>query len=152
MGDVSTLTLRSGATSAVERKASKFELPLLQDERDYIVALGEAFEVEHGIIIGGDAKERPLGRYIRGILRGYIHVPTPSENPLQSTVVEAPPVLAVTLPSPAEWRVFDVQASGMQEQNDLAGILIDRNIRLQDELLRIQSTIDLQVDPCFIQT
>jgi hypothetical protein len=79
-GRAKTLVLRSGADSLKHlpmpefRKATGFDMKLVQEEADAITAAGDSWVAKHGVQLAGDAKEKPLRFYVRGILRGLILV------------------------------------------------------------------------------
>ena len=77
-GSMETITLRSGSdafkgcsTSEI-RKATSFDMKMVQREKDAIISAGDAWVEQHGIKLSGDAKEGKLRFYTRAILRGLI--------------------------------------------------------------------------------
>jgi hypothetical protein len=73
-GTVKQYTVRSGAEPGKERKAAKFETPLLEPDRAMILTLGRSWCAANSIELAGDKGEGELQFFLRGILRGYISV------------------------------------------------------------------------------
>lgn len=79
-GKAKTLVLRSGAENLKHlpekefRKVTGFDMKMIPQEEAAIIAAGDAWVLKHGVHLSGDAKERTLRIYVRGILRGLIPV------------------------------------------------------------------------------
>jgi hypothetical protein len=96
-GGVKLITIRSGAEPGKERKAAKFETPLLEADRAAIVSIGSSWCAARSIELVGDKGEGELQFYLRGILRGYISVEPRELLHVDAFVDELVPVNASTL-------------------------------------------------------
>jgi hypothetical protein len=131
-GNIISMSLRSGTSTSAERKANKFEIPLVSCDREAIMRAGAAFEQKHGFQLQGDPREGPFVIYARALLRGQIPAEGPG-NPAPRALLGA------------EDPLMPLLTQQLQYSCETSDLLLARNQDLSNELDRVLSTLDLEV-------